>query len=151
MTDNTVGVLQQGNKGKCTETVHDEQPAQKNHNRINVCHKKLFKNSKAIKILKHLNGHNFKLVDNAVEILITSQFNWDSKVYQLFLHNILHYADSELVILCAASLEKQQVIHLAEDDRIGLISYVKNNLTNLHYPSLKILAKEYSMSSVNDE
>ena len=107
MTDNTVGVLQQGNKGKCVEIMHNEQSAQKNHDGIDVCHEKLFKDSEAIKILKHLSECDFRLVDDAVEILITSQFNWNLKVYQLFLHDILHYVDSELVILCTASLRKQ--------------------------------------------
>ena len=75
MTDNTVGVLQQGNKGECVETVHDEQSAQKNHNGIDVCHEKLFKDFGAIKILDCLSECSFKLVDNAVEILITLQSN----------------------------------------------------------------------------
>jgi hypothetical protein len=53
-------------------------------------------------------------------------------------------------MLCIMSLEKQRVVHLAKDDRIRLISFIKDNKTNLHYPALELLAKEYQVPSMND-
>ena len=77
------------------------------------------------------------------------QTNRDSKIYQLFLYDILRHSGSGLVVLCAASLGKQRVVHLSEDERVGLVSYIKNNKANLHFPALELLAQEYQIPPVN--
>lgn len=67
---------------------------------------------------------------------MTPQATRDSKGCQLFLHAILRHSGSGLVVLYAASLGEQRVVHFAEDDKIGLVSYIKDNKANLHCPAL---------------
>lgn len=149
MTDNIDRALRQGDAESCLETENEEQQARKSHDGIEACREKLRKDSGAIKILERLSGRGPKLVDDAVEILARPQATRDSKVYQLFLHDILRHAGPGMVVLCAASLGKQRVVHLAEDDRIGIVSYVKENRANLHCPSLELLAEEYRVPFMN--
>ena len=96
-----------------------------------------------------MSGRGPKLVDDAVQTLMTLPTTRDSKIYQLFLHDILRHSGSGLLVLCAASLGKQRVVHLAENDRVGLVSYIKDNKANLHCPALELLAQEYKIPSVN--
>jgi len=149
MTDNPVSTLRQDKPKDSAEVEHEGLRAGKHHDGLDACCEKLCKDSGAIKILERLSGRGPKLVDDAVQTLISSQTTRDSKVYQLFLHDILRHSSSGLLVLCAASLGKQRVVHLAEDDRIGLVSYIKDNKANLHCPALEILAQNYQIPSAN--
>ncbi len=79
------------------------------------------------------------MMQSTVAVKSVAKILEDAKVYQLFLHDILRHSGSGLVVLCAASLGKQRVVHLAENDRIGLVSFTKDNKTNLHCPALELL------------
>jgi len=88
------------------ETENKKQQARKSYNKIEAYRKKLRKDSKTIKILKRLNGRGPKLVDDTIKILAKPQATRDSKIYQLFLHNILRHAGPGMVVLYTASLGK---------------------------------------------
>ncbi len=117
---------------------------------IDAYRKKLYKDVKIIKILKHLIKRGPTLVNDAVKILIAPQTTRDLIIYQLFLRDVLRYYGPGLIILYTASFEKQRVIHLAEKNRTGLVDYLKNNKPNLRYPALESLAKEYQIPSIDD-
>lgn len=153
MTDTDVGTLRQGRSAEGSlEPELEERQAGKSHDKrdgIDACRKKLHEDAQTIKVLERLTGRGPTLVDDAVDILITSQTTRDSIVYQLFLHDILRHSGPGLVVLCAASLGKQRVVHLAAKERTGLVGYVKDNKANLHCLVLESLAKEYQVPSVN--
>ncbi len=99
-----------------------------------------------IKILKHLTRRGSTHVNHAINILTASQTSRESIVYQLFLRDILRYYGLRLVVLYAASLGKQRVVHLTKKDRTGLVGYLKNNKSNLYYPALESLCQRISSS-----
>lgn len=146
MPDNPVSTLRQAKPQGSAEV---EERAGRFHDGLDACREKLCKDSGAIKILDRLSGRGPKFVDDAVQTLMTLPTTRDSKIYQLFLHDILRHSGSGLLVLCAASLGKQRVVHLAENDRVGLVSYIKDNKANLHCPALELLAEEYQIPSVN--
>lgn len=149
MIGNPTITIGQDNAEGSAEAEHEEQQAGRFYDGIDGCCKKLRKDSGTIKVLGRLSGRGPKLVDDGVRTLTTNETSRDAKVYQLFLHDIFRHSGSGLVVLCAASLGKQWVVHLAEDDRIGLVSFIKDNKTNLHCTVLELLAEEYQVPSVN--
>lgn len=149
MIGNPAITIGQENAEGSAEAEHEEQQVGRFHDGIDGCCEKLRKDSGTIKVLERLSGRGPKLVDDAVKTLTTTQTSRDSKIYQLFLHDILRHSGSGLVVLCAASLGKQRVVHLAEADKIGLVSFIKDNQTNLHCPALELLAEDYQVPSVN--
>ncbi|KFY03105.1 hypothetical protein V490_00293 [Pseudogymnoascus sp. VKM F-3557] len=117
---------------------------------ISECCHKVLENAETIRILERLTGRGPTLVDDAIGILNTSQTNRDSIIYQLFLHDVLRFCGSGLVLLCASSLGKQRVVHLAAKDRTGLVGYLRNNKAKLLSPALETLAKKYKVPTVKD-
>ena len=83
MTDDPVSTLRQDKPEGSVEAEHEEQRAGKHHDGLDACREKIYKDCGAIKILERLSGRGPKLVDDAVQTLITSQTTRD-KVYQLF-------------------------------------------------------------------
>lgn len=116
---------------------------------ISECREKVFRDAETIKILERLTGRGPTLVDDALGILKAPQTTRDSIVYQLFLHDVLRFCGPGLVLLCASSLGKQRVVHLAAKDRTGLVGYLRDNKAKLLSPALETLAKEYKVPTVN--
>lgn len=116
---------------------------------ISECRQKVLKDAQKIINLERLSGRGPSLVHNAIGILKASQTDRDSKVYQLFLHDVLRLCGSRLFLLCASSLGKQRVLHLAADDRTSLVGYLRDNTDKLLSPALETLAEEYKVPTVN--
>lgn len=98
-----------------------------------------------IKILKCLDKKAAKHVKTAIKILITSQTNRFFKIYKIFLHNILRYCNSELVLLCAAYLDKPKVSSLKIKSRIALLDYLKTKRLLYVLSILEQLATKYDI------
>jgi len=110
---------------------------------------KLQKTASSVRILGRLDVRDDKLVKSAVEIMTTTQTIRGSKVYQVFLQDILRHCGSALTLLCAASFGKQRIIALNGQDRTALVHYVKCNKTSLSSPALDCLAGEYAIPAEN--
>jgi hypothetical protein len=153
MTDTDADSLRQGRCAEgSVESEPEERRAQKPHDKwggIDGCREKLLEDAAATKILERLTGRGPTLVDDAVDILVTSKTTRDAKVYQLFLYDILRHSGPGIVVLCAASLGKQRVVHLAEKDRTGLVGWIRDNKAELHSLALDSLAEEYQIPSLN--
>jgi hypothetical protein len=113
--------------------------------------KKLYESAGNIRILGRLNDRDAKLAKAASIVMTVVQTNRGSKVYQVFLLDILRQCGRTLVLLCAASLGKQRVIALNEQSRTSLVHYVKTNMSSLNSPALDLLATEYGMPHENSE
>lgn len=111
---------------------------------------KLHTGAKNVRILGRLDVRDDKLVKSAVEIMTTTQTIRASKVYQVFLQDILRHCGRALTLLCAASLGKQRVISLNGQDRTALVHYVKSSKAVLSSPALDLLAREYEIPSENN-
>ena len=116
---------------------------------INACRKKLWKDSRSIRILERLTDRGAGLVDDAVDTLIQAPTTRESRVYQSFLHDILRHLGPGFLVLTAASLGKQRVVHLSAGDRIDLFCYIKDTKAELHCPALDSLAEEYEVPALN--
>ncbi|QSS60679.1 hypothetical protein I7I51_05480 [Histoplasma capsulatum] len=130
-----------------------EQEREKSNNKqnaIDIWSQKLQRDAETIKILERLAGRGPQHVRDAISILKSPQSTRESSVYQLFLHDILRLCDRGLVVLCAASLGKQRVAHLAEDERTGLVGYVKENKSLLGCLALESLANDYQVPLKDD-
>ncbi|KAI9891860.1 MAG: hypothetical protein M1814_002245 [Vezdaea aestivalis] len=116
---------------------------------VSNCSNKLLKDVKRLKVLERLGDRDCKMVKNAVDILSTSQTSREQRVYQEFLHDILHHSNRGLLLLCAASLGKQRVTELTVDDRLNLVLYVKKNQALLDCPVLEHLADFHQVPTQN--
>lgn len=72
------------------------------------CCERLHNTARELSVKERLDGRAAKQVDDAVEILTTSQTASSSKTYQAFLYDILRHCSPSLVLLCAASLGKNE-------------------------------------------
>ena len=116
---------------------------------ISDCCKRLQTTATNFKILKCLDDKTAKLINTAVDILTTVQMNCNSKIYQVFLHDILRYCGQKLVLLCSASLDKQRIINMTEPDRISLVNFVKDKKASLLSSILDVLATTYELPHEN--
>lgn len=110
---------------------------------------KLHKSSRSIRVLGRLDVRDEKLVRAGIEIMSTAQTIRPSKVYQVFLKDILRHCGSALVLLCSASLGKHRIVSLSGPDRIALVHYVKGKRASLSSSALELLAEEYKIPSKN--
>ena len=153
MTDTSVCDLRQGRYAEgSVESRPEERRAGKPHDKlgeVDGCWKKLQEDAEATKILERLTGRGPTHLNSAVDILVTSTTNREAKVYQLFLYDVLRLSGPGMVVLCAASLGKQRVVHLAEKDRTSLVGRIRANKTKLHSLALDSIADEYQIPSLN--
>lgn len=111
----------------------------------------LQKNFDKIKILKRLDDKAAEHVKTAVKILTTSQTIRFFKIYETFLHDVRCHCDSELVLLCAACLDKPKVSSLKMKNRIALLEHMKTKRLSYVSPILERLATEYDIYSLHSE
>lgn len=116
---------------------------------IAICEKKLQESSATIKVLERLSGRGPALVNHAVTILTALQTTHEARVYQSFLCDILRHGGPGFVVLCAASLGKQRVVHLSEKERTTIVGYVKDDQAGLYHPALDVLATTYKVPSAD--
>ena len=86
-------------------------------------------------------------VDDAIEVLIASESDPRSQIYQAFLYDVLHHCNTGLTLLCAASLGRKKILHLGTHDRVSLLAYVRDAKRSLDSPILTALANEYNVPS----
>ncbi|KAJ9648668.1 hypothetical protein H2198_010970 [Neophaeococcomyces mojaviensis] len=111
-----------------------------NHSQPSVlteCSDKLQKTAGNVKILGRLSEKETALVGAAIEILQTNQTNRDSKIYQIFLSDIVRLCGHAVALLCAASLGKQKIASLNAQQRVQLVEHIKNNQSNLNFTILE--------------
>ena len=118
---------QQGELGRCCQRLHDT--------------------SRELSVRERLDGRSVKQVDDAFEILNTSQTASSSKSYQAFLNDILRHCGPGLVLLCAASCGKKRIVSLGYKDRVSLLAYMRDAQLSLDSSVSKTLAKEYRIPS----
>jgi hypothetical protein len=116
---------------------------------IKECGEKLRKTAGDISTLGRLDARAARHTKSAAGNMTTVQTTHNSKVYQVFLFDILRHCGPPLVLLCAASLGKQRVVDLHGQNRTALVHYVKANKATLVCPALALLAKEYGIPSEN--
>ncbi len=116
---------------------------------ISECCEKIQKSVASLKVLERLDDRATKLITAAVETMTTQQTVHASKVYQMFLHDILRHCGRGLVLLCAASLGRQRVIKLNSRDRTQLVHYIKNHKTTLDSSTLDSLATNFEIPHDN--
>ena len=63
------------------------------------------------------------------------------------MHDVLRHDDPELVLLCAVCFGKPKITSLKEEDRLGLLDYIKINKLSYISFLLKRLATEYGIPS----
>lgn len=110
---------------------------------INECCTKLQKSLTNLKILGRFDSRDTQSVKLAAATLGTTQENRNSKVYQVFLSDILRHCGRGLAMLCAASIGKYKMVALNTQDRTSFVYYIKNNKARLDSPILDILAVEF--------
>lgn len=118
---------------------------------IDECLERLHKLADQIKIRERLNDRVVKHAKTAVEILKTKQTTRSLKIYQEFLHNVLRQCDSELVLLCAVSLEKHKIANLKTKDRVRLLNCINKNKLTLNVSELSVLVRNYRIFILNSE
>jgi len=117
--------------------------------RSDGCHEKLRKTAGKLEIMDRLDGQAFKHVSMAVEILTNKQTERAFKIYQEFLHDVLRHCSPGLVMVCAAGLGKQKIASMTQDDRVGLLNYVRENKGSLSSDIIEALATDHEIPCLN--
>ncbi|KAI9749789.1 MAG: hypothetical protein M4579_006739 [Chaenotheca gracillima] len=120
---------QPGDLGKCCQSLHDT--------------------SRKVIIRGRLDGRALKQVNDAVEILKTSQATLPAKVYREFLQDVIRQCSPDLALLCAASFGRKRLLDLGANGRVDLLAYVKNARHSLDSPALETLTSGYQMPASN--
>ncbi|KAM5458511.1 hypothetical protein MaudCBS49596_000425 [Microsporum audouinii] len=113
--------------------------------KLDACYQKISETSRAIRTLERLTGRGPALVNAAIGILTSSPSQRDETVYQLFLRDVLRLCGRGLTLLCAASLGKQRVSALSEDQRTHLVRHLKHNRDSLECDCLETIAEEHGI------
>ena len=116
---------------------------------VGKCCQRLHETARELRIRERLEGREANQVDDAVEILTTSQTTPSSKTYQAFLYDILRHCGPSLALLCAASCGKKRIVDLGLKERVKLLGYMRDAQISLESPALKSLAHEYQLPSAN--
>ena len=112
---------------------------------VKQCSSKIEKSATDLKILGRLDIKNSRPISVAVDILKTAQTNRASKIYQLFLTDIIRNCNRGLALLCAASIGKQRIVALNTKERTILMRHIKINMASLDSPILDPLAANYGL------
>ena len=107
---------------------------------VKQCCSKLEKSAADLKILGRLDIKDPKPILVAVDTLRKAQTIRASKVYQLFLTDIIRNCNRGLALLCAASVGKQRIVALNAKERTILVRHIKSNMASLDSPVLDQLA-----------
>ncbi|KMP02024.1 hypothetical protein CIRG_02163 [Coccidioides immitis RMSCC 2394] len=120
-------------------------------NAVTECIGKFQKTLANLQILGRLDEKASQLVVAAVNALKLRPSNRDSSVYRTFLTDILRCCCRGFVVLCAASIGKQRVVTMNNDDRTRLVHYLKTHKSIFECPLLDILATTYHVPDYSSE
>jgi hypothetical protein len=108
---------------------------------VSECLGKLQKTIEKWKIIERLDKKETDLVGAARTALTVLQPTRDGKIYQNFLQDVHRQCNRNSVMLCAASLGKQRITALNNQDRVDLLRYLKLTRNALDLPSLTLVAE----------
>ncbi|KMU88204.1 hypothetical protein CIHG_05375 [Coccidioides immitis H538.4] len=120
-------------------------------NAVTKCIRKFQKILANLQILRCLDEKAFQLVVATVNTLKLQPSNHDFSVYWTFLTDILCCCCCEFVVLCTASIGKQRVVTMNNDDRTQLVHYLKTHKSIFECPLLDILATTYHIPDYSSE
>ena len=102
-----------------------------------------------LNVKERLDNKAVEQVNDAVKILTTAQTESPLIKYQTFLHDILRHCSPSLVLLCAASFTRTEVIRMKSNSRVDILAYIKDTQFSLDSSVLKTLANQYEMPSLD--
>ncbi|EGP82407.1 uncharacterized protein MYCGRDRAFT_51599 [Zymoseptoria tritici IPO323] len=112
---------------------------------VGKCCKRLHNTARELDVRERLDSKAMKHANDAVDILLTSRTNVQSRPYQEFLYDILYHCGPSVTLLCAASFGRKKIIDLGKHGRISLLEYVRSIRRLLETPTLEELANEHKI------
>lgn len=110
--------------------------------------KKLQQSRRRIEILGRLDQRAPMLVETAATIMKTQQIKRESKIYQTFLYDIVRLCCSG-GSLCAATLGKENVVSLTNQERIEVVHYFSTTRSAYESPVFNTLVEKYGIPHEN--
>jgi hypothetical protein len=101
--------------------------------------------SKNLSVLGRLSDAEALRTSEAIEMLKTAQPSGKSKRYKEFLYDVLGNSNPQFVLLCAVALGQVRVASMTNENRVSLISKIKDGTdnTDMNHATVQSLAIKY--------